>query len=97
MYDSVCRPSSPSFIPSASEDIVVANLFRHGLVAGTTCEDHPRCRARIMEHLLAGLCAGGSGSSCLDVVQVCQSAFVYPHAFFIACVVLSDIIGKTDA
>ncbi len=55
MYDSVCRPSSTSFIPSASEDIVVANLFGHGLVIGTTCQDHPRRRTRIMEHLLAGL------------------------------------------
>ncbi len=97
MYDSVCRPSSTSFIPSASEDIVVANLFGHGLVIGTTCQDHPRRRTRIMEHLLAGLCAGGSGSYCLDVVQVCRSASVYPHAFFVACVVSSDIIGKIDA
>ncbi|PBK87939.1 hypothetical protein ARMGADRAFT_437276 [Armillaria gallica] len=97
MYKSICRPSSRLFIPSAPDDTVVDGMFGHGLVVGTTCTDHSDFRARIVQHLLAGLCAGGGGPHCTDVVQVCRSAFVYPHVFFVACVASSSIVERCDA
>ncbi len=96
-YDALCSAGSPRFLPTADDGEVVRQLFGHGLVVGTTCASSVTFRDRIMEHLLAGLCASERGPLCREVVSTCRASRVYPQVFMLSCIVSSGIIGSVDS
>ncbi|SJL04129.1 uncharacterized protein ARMOST_07489 [Armillaria ostoyae] len=96
-YDALCSAGSPRFLPTADDGEIVRQLFGHGLVVGTTCASSVTFRNRIVEHLLAGLCASERGPLCQEVVSTCRAACVYPQVFMLSCIVSSGIIGSVDS
>ncbi len=97
LYDMLCRINSRLFLATAEDSVIVKLLFGHGLVVGTSCSDSQVFRNRIMEHMLAGLCASKRGAACRDVVSACRASSVYPHVFVLSCVVGSNIIADVTS
>lgn len=94
VYDMLSRSDSRCFLASAADDIIVRLLFGHGLVVGTSCSDFGGFRYKIMEHMLAGLCASERGPACRDVVSACMTSSVYPHVFVLSCIVGSNVLAN---
>lgn len=97
LYQAVACPTSSLFIPSLDHASVVALMFRHGVVLGTSCIDYPRFRHQIMSHLLTGRCASQTFSGCNGFVRASRDAGVFPHIFLVSSVVHSGVIDRVGS
>ncbi|PBK61370.1 hypothetical protein ARMSODRAFT_1008767 [Armillaria solidipes] len=97
LYQAMACPTSSLFIPPLDHASVVALMFHHGVVLGTSCIDYPRFRHQIMSHLLTGRCASQTFSGCSGFVRASRDAGVFPHIFLVSSVVHSGVIDHVGS